>query len=243
MRIVTFFGGSIQHKGDRIMKRSRINEVIRDMEALIKEHGFEIPPFAKWSPQDWQNVGHEYDEIRDNCLGWDITDYGLGDFDKVGFSLLTIRNGNQKMPEKYPKTYAEKLLMLYEGQTAPMHYHWNKMEDIINRGGNEIYITVYNGTEDGSMLDTDVTVHCDGREYTVPAGTKVRLTPGESITIYPYMYHDFHVEEGSGAVLLGEVSMCNDDENDNRFYEPIGRFPAIEEDEAPYRLLCTEYVK
>ena len=30
------------------------------------------------------------------------------------------------MPEKYPKTYAEKLLMLYEGQTAPMHYHWNK---------------------------------------------------------------------------------------------------------------------
>ena len=34
MRIVTFFGGSIQHKGDRIMKRSRINEVIRDMEHI-----------------------------------------------------------------------------------------------------------------------------------------------------------------------------------------------------------------
>lgn len=241
MRIVTFFGGSIQHKGDRIMKRSRINEVIRDMEALIKEHGFEIPPFAKWSPQDWQNVGHEYDEIRDNSLGWDITDYGLGDFDKVGFSLLTIRNGNQKMPEKYPKTYAEKLLMLYEGQTAPMHYHWNKMEDIINRGGNDIYITVYNGTEDGSMLDTDVTVHCDGKTEVVPAGTKVLLKPGQSITITPYMYHDFIVPETGGAVLLGEVSMCNDDENDNRFYEPIGRFPEVEEDETPYRLLCNEY--
>ena len=25
------------------------------------------------------------------------------------------------------------------------------------------------------------------------------------------------------------------------FYEPLGRFPTIEEDEAPYRLLCTEY--
>ena len=75
----------------------------------------------------------------------------------------------------------------------------------------------------------------------VPAGTQVRLTPGESISIYPYMYHDFEVEEGSGPVLLGEVSQCNDDNVDNRFYEKMGRFPKIEEDEAPYRLLCNEY--
>ena len=223
------------------MKRSRINEVIKDMEKLIKEHGFEIPPFAKWTPEDWQNIGHEYDEIRENALGWDMTDFGLDKFDEVGFSLLTIRNGNQKMPQKYPKPYAEKLLMLYEGQKAPMHYHWSKMEDIINRGGNDVYITVYNGTEDNEKLDTDVTVYKDGKKEVVPAGTQVRLTPGESITIMQYMYHDFIVPETGGAVLLGEVSMCNDDENDNCFYEPIGRFPAIEEDEAPYRLLCNEY--
>ena len=36
-------------------------------------------------------------------------------------------------------------------------------------------------------------------------------------------------------------SQCNDDETDNRFYEKVGRFPEIEEDEAPYRLLCNEY--
>lgn len=223
------------------MKRSRINEVIRDMETLIKKHGFEIPPFAKFTAEDWKRLGHEYEEVYDNQLGWDITDYGLNSFDKIGFSLLTIRNGNQKMPEKYPKTYAEKLLMLYEGQTAPMHYHWNKMEDIINRGGNDVYITVYNGTEDKTMLDTDVIIHTDGKTSTVPAGTKVRLQPGESITITPYMYHDFNVPETGGSVLLGEVSMCNDDENDNCFYEPIGRFAKIEEDEPPYRLLCNEY--
>ena len=223
------------------MKRSRINEVIKDMENLIKKHGFEIPPFAKWTPEDWQNVGHEYDEIRENALGWDITDFGLENFDEVGFSLLTIRNGNQKMPQKYPKPYAEKLLMLYEGQKAPMHYHWSKMEDIINRGGNDVYITVYNGSEDNEKLDTDVTVYKDGKREVVPAGTQVRLTPGESITIMQYMYHDFIVPETGGPVLLGEVSMCNDDENDNCFYEPIGRFPAVEEDEAPYRLLCNEY--
>ena len=222
------------------MKRSKINETIRKMEQLIKEHGFEIPPFCKWTPSDWETKNEEYDEIRDNMLGWDITDYGLGDFDKVGFALITIRNGNVKNP-KYTKTYAEKLLMLQEGQMAPMHFHWNKMEDIINRGGGNVLITVYNSTEDGEFGDTDVKINCDGREFMVKAGQKICLKPGESITIYPYMYHDFYVEEGTGDVLLGEVSMCNDDEHDNRFYEPIGRFPTIEEDEEPYRLLCTEY--
>lgn len=222
------------------MKRSEINASIRAMEQLITEHRFELPPFCNFTPEQWQDKGPEYDEIRDNMLGWDITDYGLGRFDEVGFALITLRNGNVKN-DKYTKTYAEKLLMVKEGQMAPMHFHWNKMEDIINRGGGNVLITVYNSTPDGQFADTDVEVHCDGRAYKVPAGTQVRLTPGESITIYPYMYHDFHVEEGCGDVLLGEVSMCNDDENDNRFYEPIGRFPEIEEDEPPYRLLCNEY--
>ena len=43
--------------------------------------------------------------------------------------------------------------------------------------------------------------------------------------------------------MIGEVSMCNDDETDNRYYEKMGRFPEIEEDEAPLRYLCTEYPK
>ena len=92
------------------------------------------------------------------------------------------------------------------------------------------------------MLDTDVVVCSDGKKQVVPAGTRVRLQPGQSITITPYMYHDFITPKTGGAVLLGEVSMCNDDENDNFFYnKEVGRFPEIEEDEAPYRLLCNEY--
>ena len=223
------------------MKRSKINAEIRHMEEVIKEHGFEIPPFCKWSADEWKTKGAEYNEIRDNMLGWDITDYGLGKFDQVGCSLITLRNGNLKMAEKYTKTYAEKLLYIKEGQTAPMHFHWVKMEDIINRGGGNVLIRVYNSMPDGAFADTDVTVHCDGREFIVAAGTQIKLHPGESISIYKGMYHDFELEPGTKAVLLGEVSMCNDDENDNRFYEPIGRFPKIEEDEEPYRLLCTEY--
>ena len=224
------------------MKRSEINKVLKEMDAFIEAHKFALPPFCRFTPEDWRETGSDYDEVRDNMLGWDITDYGLGDFSKVGFSLLTIRNGNLNLEERYPKPYAEKLLYLREEQYAPMHFHWNKMEDIINRGGGNILIRVYNSTKDEMLNKTEeVRVHLDGRAMTVPAGTQVRLTPGESISIYPYMYHDFTVEAGSGPVLLGEVSQVNDDNNDNRFLEPIGRFPAIEEDEPPYRLLCNEY--
>lgn len=222
------------------MKRSEINRALKEMEKMIERCNFKLPPFCYFTPDEWKEKGKEYDEIRDNMLGWDITDYGLDNFEKIGFSLITLRNGNIKN-EKYKKTYAEKLLYLREGQSAPMHFHWNKMEDIINRGWGNVLIRVYNSTKDGKFDKTDVKINSDGREYIVKAGTQIRLKAGESITIYPYMYHDFEVEKGFGSVLLGEVSMCNDDENDNRFYEQIGRFPDIEEDEKPYRLLCNEY--
>ena len=222
------------------MKRSEINRALRDMEKMIDRCSFKLPPFCYFTPEEWNEKGHEYDEVRDNMLGWDITDFGMGDFDKVGFSLITLRNGNVSM-DKYTKPYAEKLLYMKEGQSAAMHFHWNKMEDIINRGGGNVLIGVYNADKEEGLADTDVLIHSDGREYTVPAGTQIRLRPGESITIQPFLYHDFRLEPGTGPVLLGEVSMCNDDNRDNRFYLPAGRFPVIEEDEPPFRLLCNEY--
>ena len=222
------------------MKRSEINSVIREMEELINKVGFALPPFCRWTPEEWESKGHEYDEIRDNMLGWDITDYGLGDFSKVGMGLITLRNGNQHDP-KYKKTYAEKLLFLRDDMISPMHFHWVKSEDIINRGGGTLLLQVYNDDGNGGLADTDVLVNSDGRSYYVPAGTEVRLEPGESITLWPHQYHEVHVVPGSGSVLIREVSQCNDDNTDNRFYEPVYRFPEIEEDEPPYRLLCSEY--
>lgn len=224
------------------MKRSQINKALRELEAMcVKEHCY-LPPFCHFTPEEWLEKGHEYDEVRDCMLGWDITDFGSGDFDKIGFSLITIRNGNRKMTDKYPKVYAEKLLYLKECQSAANHFHWFKTEDIINRGGGNALIRVYNSLPDEEIdYISDVTIHSDGRTYTVPAGTQIRLTPGESIFIYQGLYHDFNVESGTGPVLLGEVSQCNDDNTDNRFNPPAGRFPEIEEDEAPYRLLCNEY--
>ena len=223
------------------MKRSQINRALREMEAMCAAHRFPLPPFCHFTPQDWQQLGHEYDEVRQCRLGWDITDYGKDDFDAFGFSLITLRNGRRDLPE-YPKVYAEKLLYLKEGQYAPNHFHWYKTEDIINRGGGNVLIRVYNSLPDESIdYHSPVTVHTDGRCRTVPAGTQIRLQPGESIFITQGLYHDFTVEPGTGPVLLGEVSQCNDDEHDNRFEPPVGRFPQIEEDEPPYRLLCSEY--
>ena len=223
------------------MKRSEINKIIKDAIAFLDEHKFLLPPFAYFTPEEWKEKNHEYDEIRNNVLGWDITDFGSGDFRSCGLFLFTLRNGNAHNPDD-KKVYAEKIMIVEENQVTPYHYHWYKQEDIINRGGGNILIRVYNSLPDESIdKESDVTVHCDGRTYTVPAGTQVKLTPGESIHIQQYMYHDFEVEPGTGAVLLGEVSQCNDDNTDNRFNPPVGRFPKIEEDEAPYRLLCNEY--
>ena len=72
-------------------------------------------------------------------------------------------------------------------------------------------------------------------------GGIVILGPGESITLTPYLYHQFYAVDGNG--LIGEVSSVNDDASDNYFLEPLPRFPEIVEDEAPVRLLCTEYEK
>lgn len=225
------------------MKRSEINAAIRAAKELFSEYKISLPPFVDWTPEEWATKGQETQEIKDNMLGWDITDFGQGDFDKTGLLLITLRNGNQKMPEKYPKPYAEKLMVVKENQVTPMHFHWQKMEDIINRGGGNLMIKLYNSTAEEDLADTDVAVTMDGVKYVFPAGHVVRLQPGESITLTRGLYHRFWGEEGKGSVLVAEVSMTNDDNTDNRFYDRVGRFPEIEEDEKPLHLLCNEYHK
>ena len=222
------------------MKRSEINKILLENIEFIEKMNFKLPKFAFFTPDEWKEKGSEYNEIRENMLGWDVTDYGHGDFRNIGLFLFTIRNGNINKPGK---SYAEKLLISDEDQYSPMHFHHNKMEDIINRGGGNLIVEVFNATEDDQLADTDVTVYIDGHTETVPAGTKIRITPGESITLPQRQYHAFWAEKGFGKVLIGEVSMVNDDNVDNRFYEQQGRFPTIEEDESPLYLLCNEYPK
>jgi D-lyxose ketol-isomerase len=222
------------------MRRSHINSIIKSTISWLDDRKVVLPPFAYWSASDWAGKGHEYDEIRENMLGWDVTDYGCGDFDKTGLLLFTLRNGNLKKTE-YAKPYAEKMLISQVGQMSPNHFHWLKMEDIINRGGGILVLQLWNSTSDRELAGTDVTVRIDGRAMTFSAGENVRLKPGESITLPPGLYHQFTASDS--RVLAWEVSMVNDDLTDNCFYEKQDRFSVIEEDEPAEYLLCNEYPK
>lgn len=222
------------------MKRSEINAIMRTAQGFLEECQFRLPPLAAWTPDDWRRKGPEVREIVDNQLGWDITDFGSGDFLKRGLFLFTIRNGHPaNLQARQGKLYAEKIMIVEVGQVTPMHFHWQKTEDIINRGGGKLLVQLYNSTPDGQLDGTGITVSLDGVVREVNSGDTVVLRPGESITLTPGLYHAFWGAES--RVLVGEVSMVNDDCSDNRFYETVGRFPQIDEDEPPQHLLTMDY--
>ena len=222
------------------MIRSEVNAIITGIEEFFAKHQFWLPEWAAWGPEDWKGKYEICSEIIDNKLGWDITDFGSGDFKKVGLSLFTIRNGNWG---KKDKMYCEKIMVAYEEQETPMHFHWNKTEDIINRGGGNLVMELYMATADDKLSSEPVTVSIDGVLTAVKAGVPLILKPGQSICLRSRLYHRFYGEKGKGRVLIGEVSLVNDDANDNRFYEKIGRFPEIIEDVKPAHLLVNDYEK
>ncbi len=222
------------------MKRSEINAAIRDADAFLAEHQFYLPPWAHWPPNVWTGKGEVVQQIVKRGLGWDVTDFGRGDFRHVGLAAFTLRNGSlADLREGSGELYCEKALIVRVDQVTPLHFHWTKTEDIINRGGGQLVLRLYNATKEGALADTPVTVRTDGIPRTVAAGGTLALGPGESITLVPYCYHTFWAV--GGAVLAGEVSVVNDDEADNRFYEPLGRFPEIREDEPPLHLTVGDY--
>lgn len=156
------------------MKRSEINRLIRDSIEFFNLMNFKLPPWAFWKPEDWKGEYETCSEIVDNMLGWDLTDFGSGDFHRCGLILFTLRNGN---PSKDKKIYAEKAMIVEELQETPMHFHWSKMEDIINRGGGNLVIELYNSDENEEFTDKNVVLKIDGITKTVKPGGIVTLTP------------------------------------------------------------------
>jgi D-lyxose ketol-isomerase len=223
------------------MKRSELNKIIGEAVEFCKRMNFLLPPFAYWSLEEWRTKGAEYTEIMDNQMGWDITDFGSGDFQNIGLLIFVLRNGNFTNP-KYVKPYCEKILIQDESQVLPTHFHWKKMEDIINRGGGNLMVALYNAIDDKHVDEkTPVRISMDGRTFEVQPGEPLRVKSGESITLMPRQFHKFWAEPGTGKVLLGEVSTVADEEADNNFIEYTGRLPDIEEDEAPKYLIFKDY--
>lgn len=222
------------------MKRSEINHHIRQSLQFFAAMKVHLPAWGYWKPEDWKGKADTVADVVANGLGWDITDFGSGDFDKIGLINFNPRNGSLAHPDK---TYCEKIIVVHEDQVTPLHTHVLKKEDIINRGGGNLVIELRNGDLTGRTDDTPVTVRIDEIAVTVPAGGTVTLKPGESIYLLPGVYHAFWGEAGKGPVLVGEVSTVNDDSTDNIFIDSNPRFPEIEEDEPPVHLLVNDYAR
>lgn len=223
------------------MKRSRINEIMGQADDLIRSYGFTLPPFAYWTPEEFKARRAEAEHVIISRCGWDITDYGAGRYDEMGLFLFTLRNGRlADLQRGGGMCYAEKLLISRQDQLSPMHTHVIKAEDIINRGGATLVVELFGSDDQGNFAETKGgTVWCDGIRRDFGPGEKLRLAPGESVTLQPGDWHAFWGE--GGDVLIGEVSTVNDDETDNIFREPIGRFAEVEEDVAPTHLLVSDY--
>ncbi|WP_227268571.1 D-lyxose/D-mannose family sugar isomerase [Roseobacter weihaiensis] len=221
------------------MNRSQVNAILKESDAFIRSFGHILPPFAYWSPERMR--APDAADIRARGLGWDITDYGQGRFEELGLFLFTTRNGTvEDLQRGRGMLYAEKIMITRTHQLSPMHRHTVKAEDIINRGGGDLVIELFGPDETGGIdRAAEVVVPCDGTLRRLPAGAHLRLTPGESVTLMPGLWHAFWAEKAD--CLVGEVSTVNDDRTDNIFEMPIGRFSEITEDEAPVHLLVSDY--
>ncbi|MGI9401963.1 MAG: D-lyxose/D-mannose family sugar isomerase [Rhizobiaceae bacterium] len=223
------------------MKRSRVNEILREAESFITSFGYVLPPFAYLSAQEMVEDRDAISNIVERNLGWDVTDYGKGAFDNLGLFLFTVRNGDANdLNAGRGMLYAEKIMISRKDQLSPMHRHYIKAEDIINRGGGKLVLELFAPNEEGTIDESaEVSVLCDGIERRLQAGGLLKLDPGESVTLMPGVWHAFW---GEGVdVLIGEVSTVNDDLSDNWFRDDIGRFSTIEEDVEAERLLVSDY--
>lgn len=181
------------------MKRSEINRVYRDALACFTRNGWHLPPNPRW----------------------DVTDFGLGDFNAYGLTLINLA----EEPE-----YCEKLMYARKDQVTPAHTHAQKKEDIICRAG-ELTLRLWAGNPE-EVGRAPCTVNVCGEPVTIASGDTLVLEAGKRVTLCPETYHEFWVSSDEG--VIGEVSTANDDANDNFFVNPdIGRFPEVEEDEPP----------
>ncbi len=186
------------------MKRSEINAIIASATSIFELHGWTLPPKPKW----------------------DITDFGRGDFNKYGLTLVNLC----EEPE-----YCEKLMLAWKGQHIFAHTHNFKKEDIISRFG-VLAVQVWNNPERKSGERFTVQVNSEPRQ--VASGDVVYLHSGERITLVTGIFHAFW--SVGDYCVIGEVSTANDDVNDNVFLDEVGRFPTIEEDAPPLARLVSE---
>ncbi len=189
------------------MKRSAINQAVRSANSFFKQNGWALPPAPRW----------------------DVTDFGLGEFDRYGLVLVNLADE----PE-----YCEKLMYARKNQETPAHCHAVKKEDIIARAGS-LAVQVWHGKPGGGTPGTSFLLKINGQPTAVSHGGTLTLNPGDRVTLEPGIYHAFFPL--TSECIIGEVSTANNDVSDNFFLNPdIGRYPDIEEDESPLVALISD---
>ena len=215
------------------MKRSEINAYASKFVEFCKKYSYNLP---EYNLDDENVVG----ELEARQIGFDITDFGQEDFEKTGLFLFTLRNGNPK--EKNTIPYCEKAMFSLPGQVTPCHYHKQKTEDIFVRAGSDLIIRIWPKGAKKEDETKKLKVLFNGCEYReIESGKEISLKPGETVTLTPYLAHDFWGDPKGGGVLVGEVSTFNDDSGDNYFLDTVARFPKIDEDEEKEYLLVSDY--
>ena len=189
------------------MKRSEINRAYREAKACFESHHWKLPPDPRW----------------------DISDFGLGEFDQAGLVLINLAEEAE---------YCEKLMYCRKNQVTPLHTHARKKEDIICRQG-QLAMELWAGHPEKTANGTPFGLKRNGKERMVHSGEVMVLEAGERVTLIPGIYHAFW--GASAECVLGEVSTANDDRHDNFFVNRgIGRYPGIEEDEPALVRLVSE---
>lgn len=224
------------------MLRSQINNAIDSAIKFFTEHHFSLPVFAAWSPKDWRRHSNQTQAVTHAHLGWDVTDFGTGDFQRFGRVIFTLRNAVKG--DASSRTYAQKIMHLLPGRKSVIHHHKSKREDIINQAGGNIHIKFWQATSKDQLSKKPVDLTINGLARTVKSGQVVKLYPGESVYVPPLTYHQFWAAAAKPPVLSMEISSVNNDYTDNYFLGNIGaRFPQITEDIPARYLLCNEYEK
>ncbi len=182
------------------MKQSQINNAIREASTAFSKHQWFLPPNPKW----------------------DVTDFGLGDFDTTGLTSVNLAEQQE---------YCEKIMYVKHNQVTPNHYHDKKKEDIICRIGS-LALQFYSE-------EPTVNLQVNGVFQDLSVNCLLILQAGERVTLTQGIRHAFWAK--SEYAIVGEVSTANDDTNDNFFQNPkIGRFSEIIEDEPAIIKLVSE---
>lgn len=231
------------------MKRSEINAAIERAINNAKQLGVALPKWASWTPDQF---GPNADGMRHQALGWVVVDFGKGDFANCGLVVLSLCaplvdasgepfNSPQTVSgRQYPATgFARKLLFVQAGQTEPHHFHRQKSRKEVHvMAGSPVTFELAWAENDTTLSDRDVDVMVDGFWHHMPAGGKITVNPGETITLPGELSHIISVPTGGADTIMVETCTANNNNTDNifPFMTPTSN-PVQEDAEVRYQLL------